>query len=128
MITETEPTTIGLSEATHGKLKRLKEEGHFAEMADAYRFAIALALAYGVTPNTVSGSRTIFNVGTLDPDKNLYAAVRALRLDTDEPVYRTAEKLAEWGVEEIFKMAEGGEITYTKLFKEVMQRPSATSK
>ena len=44
----TEPTVTGVSEKTHAKLKRLKEDGHFREMADAYRFAIGLALAQGI--------------------------------------------------------------------------------
>lgn len=74
-----EPTTIGLTEESHGILKRLKDEGHFAEMADAYRFAIALALSLGQEPPLVGGSRqTIFNVGTLDPDRALYYAVKIL--------------------------------------------------
>ena len=68
-----EPTTIGLSDKTHASLKRLAEDkrnGHFAEMADAYRFGIGLALAHGVVPGELQPPRTtIFNVGTLDPDK-----------------------------------------------------------
>lgn len=129
METESEPTTVGLSDSAHVKLKRLKEEGHFADMTDAYRFGIALALAYGVTPGIASGSRqTIFNVGTLDPDKSLFAAVSALRPETNEPVYRTAEKLAEWGVEEISKMAENGEISFSDLFREIGKLSSVISK
>ena len=38
-----EPTMIGLGERTHPLLRRLKDDGHFAEMADAYRFGVALA-------------------------------------------------------------------------------------
>jgi hypothetical protein len=129
METESEPTTVGLSDSAHVKLKRLKEEGHFADMTDAYRFGIALALAYGVTPGITSGSRqTIFNVGTLDPDKSLFAAVSALRPETNEPVYRTAEKLAEWGVEEISRMAENGEISFSDLFREIGKLSSVISR
>lgn len=111
-----EPTTIGLSKRRHTALKALKEEGHFAEMADAYRFAIALALAHGGVTEPVTGSRTtVFNVGTLDPDGSIYAAVQALREDTDEAVYRTAEKLAEWGVSELMELASSGEISFGSL-------------
>lgn len=116
---ESEPTTIGLSDTAHGKLKRLKEDGHFLEMTDAYRFAIALALSHGAIAPVIKGSRqTIFNIGTLDPENSLYAAVSALREETDEPVYRTAERLAEWGVEELSRLAQTGEISFGELFRE----------
>ena len=108
----TEPTTIGLSDETHALLKRLAEDkrnGHFAEMADAYRFAIGLALALGVIPGEIQKSRTtIFNVGTLDPDKQIYNAIRLLMNTGDVPVYRWAERLAEWGVVELASRAEAG--------------------
>ena len=129
MATDPEPTTVALSVSTHGKLKRLKEEGHFADMADAYRFAIALALAHGVTPGDITGARqTVFNIGTLDPDKSVYAAVSALRPDSSEPVYRTAEKLAEWGLEELSNMAQDGEIPFADLFKDAESLREVTSK
>lgn len=106
-----EPTTIGLSDAAHGKLKRLRDDGYFAEMQDGYRFAVALALAYGVTPPEVGEKRqTIFNVGTLDPDRSLYYAITALTDVEDVPVYRIAERLAEWGVEEMDQQLEAGEL------------------
>ena len=37
-------TTIYLTKAGHERLRRLKEDGHFGEMLDAYRFAFALAM------------------------------------------------------------------------------------
>jgi|SRR5690242_15100107 len=71
-MTVQEPTNIGLSEATHAKLKRLKEEGHFREMQDAYRFGIGLALAQGVIdPPELSSTTTVFGVATIDPDQTL---------------------------------------------------------
>jgi hypothetical protein len=108
----TEPTTIGLSEDAHAMLKRLAEDkrnGHFAEMADAYRLAIGLALARGVVPEEFSTPRTtIFNVGTLDPDKHIYNAIRLLSEPERGSVYRRAERLAEWGVRELFTRFERG--------------------
>lgn len=112
-----EPTTIGLSEQAHAMLKRLAEDkknGYFAEMADAYRFGVALALAYGVIPDEILGQRTtIFNVGTLDPDKRIYTTIRSLlpaSVIGDTPVYRWAERLAEWGVREMSLMSDKGEL------------------
>lgn len=111
-ISPKEPTTIGLSDQAHAMLKCLaedKQNGNFAEMADAYRFAIALALAHGVKPDEVSGQRTIFNVGTLDPDKQIYTVIKFLMNTADIPIYRWAERLAEWGVREMASMADRGE-------------------
>ncbi len=116
---ETEPTTIGLSDAAHGKLQELKEAGHFGEMADAYRFAIALALAHGaIAPAIGAGRQTIYNVGTLDPDKTIYVAVSALRDAVSEPVYRTAERLAEWGVEELHRRSQSGHLSFAEILTE----------
>lgn len=109
-----EPTTIGLSERAHAMLKRLaedKQSGSFAEMADAYRFGIALALAHGVVPDEIEGQRrTIFNVGTLDPDKLIYTGIRSLIQTGDLPVYQWAERLAEWGICELSAMADRGQL------------------
>lgn len=109
-----EPTTIGLSEQAHAMLKRLaedKQNGNFAEMADAYRFGIALALAHGVVPGEITGQRTtIFNVGTIDPDRQIYTTIRTLVAIDDTPVYRWAERLAEWGVREMAAMDDRGDL------------------
>lgn len=115
----TEPTNIGLSEGAHGKLKRLKEDGHFNEMADAYRFAIALALAHGVVPPELPAPRAnIFGVATIDMRGEIYNAIKAL-MDTREiPVYRWAERLAEWGVEELARQTDMGDIDFSKILEE----------
>ncbi len=117
-----EPTTIGLSEATHALLKRLAEDrrnGHFAEMADAYRFGIGLALAHGViAPEVPTPRTTIFNVGTLDPDKQIYNSIRLLMDTGNIPVYRWAERLAEWGVAELAARAEAGTLDIGDLLAE----------
>lgn len=113
-----EPVTIGLSNSAHGKLQRLKENAHFAELMDGYRLAIGLALAYGVDPSPLANRNTIFNVGSLDPDRSIYHAVQALRSRQTEPVYRTAERLAEWGVEEMYRQVETGMFSVVDLLRE----------
>lgn len=114
-----EPTMIGLSEKTHPVLKRLKEDGYFAEMADAYRFGIALALAHGVIPGEPPTPRTtIFSVATIDPDREISTAIQALMDTEDLPTYKWAERLAEWGVIELSRRAEVGEIDLTSLVSE----------
>ncbi len=111
-----EPTMIGVAEATHPKLQRLKEDGHFHEMADAYRFAIGLALAQGVMPPEIS-SRTVFSVATIDPNQEIKNAIQAvLGSQLEGPVYKMAERLADWGINELAAAAERGEIDVVALF------------
>ena len=123
----TEPTNIGLSERAHSKLKRLKEDGYFNEMADAYRFAIALALAHGIVPPELPAPRAnIFGVATIDLRGEVYNAIKAI-MDTKEvPVYRWAERLAEWGVEELARQTASGDIDFSKILDEA-QRLGSTS-
>lgn len=118
-MTVTEPTNIGLSERSHSKLKRLKEDGHFNEMADAYRFAIALALAHGIVPPELPAPRTnIFGVATIDLRGEIYNAIKAI-MDTKEiPVYRWAERLAEWGIEELARQTAAGDIDFSRILAE----------
>jgi Arc/MetJ-type ribon-helix-helix transcriptional regulator len=116
-----EPTTVGLSEGAHSKLQKLKESGHFSEMVEAYRFAIAFALSRGEISGRIK-TKTIFNVGTLDPEQELYVAIGALRESEEEPVYRTAERLAEWGVEELYRRVGKGEISIEELLMEAGEK------
>lgn len=122
-----EPTMIGLSDATHAKLTRLKEDGHFREMADAYRFAIGLALAQGINPPELSSSRTVFSVATIDADQSLKNAIQTIMSGQlkDTPVYRMAERLADWGVQELYAQAERGEIDIVGIFDQLRAASSA---
>ncbi len=116
-----EPTMIGLSDTTHAKLTRLKEDGHFREMQDAYRFAIGLALAQGIDPPEMSSSRTVFSVATIDADQSLKNAIQTIMGSKlkDIPVYRMAERLADWGVQELYAQAERGEIDIVGIFDQL---------
>lgn len=111
---------IGVAEATHAKLQRLKEDGHFREMADAYRFGIGLALAQGVSPKEIS-SRTVFSVATIDPQQELKTAIQAVFGDQIKgvAVYKMAERLADWGINELSALAEKGEIDIVALFDQI---------
>jgi hypothetical protein len=119
-MTPSEPTMIGVAETTHGKLQRLKEDGHFREMADAYRFGIGLALAQGIVPKEIS-SRTVFSVATIDPQQELRTAIQAVFGDQLQgiPVYKMAERLADWGINELSALAEKGEIDVVGLFDQI---------
>ena len=118
---DTSARTVGLSKAGRGRIQRLKENGHFAEQVDAYRFAVALALAAGAEPSEPVGERvTMFNVGTLDPDGRVATAVSTLAETDGEDPYRVAERLAEWGAAELERrVEESGTVPTEALLRQV---------
>ena len=115
---------IGLSEAGNDKLDRLKEMGYFAEKMDAYRFAVSLALAQGVIPPEITKRTTFLNVGSLDPDQTLRRAVEALLNDQIEGTtpYRLVERLADWGVTELYRQAEQGDINFVGILDQLASK------
>ena len=123
-MTIAEPTTIGLSESAHEKLKWLQEKEHFRELLDGYRFAIGLALAQGAEPPDVQKRTTIFNIGTVDPDQSLKRSIEALMGDriSGVAVYKIAERLAEWGVNELEAQAQSGSIDFVGLLQQANEK------
>jgi hypothetical protein len=117
-----EPTTVGLSTTGHDGLARLKEDGYFAEMQDAYRFATALGVAHGRESAGTGKRDTIFNVGTLDSDRSLYNAVKALVGSTQEPIYTLIERFAEWGVAEMIAELNSGKLSFSKMLAEADEK------
>jgi hypothetical protein len=91
--------TFGLSEDAHRKLTRLREEGYFNEMRDAYRLAIALAMAEGfIAPAGKPRPHTYINVGSLDPEGILRDAAIEQFQGREGPPYEVVERLGEAGV------------------------------
>ncbi len=100
--------TVGLTQKRADDLNSLKEDGLISEKLDGYRLGVALALAHGeIAPATVKREATFMNIGSLDPHGELQAAVQALCPQPEEPVYRTVERLAEWGIEELVRRTKG---------------------
>lgn len=114
---------LGLSERVDAKLKRLQEEKHFADMRDAYRVGIALAIAYGIRPPEIMQPKVNrYNISQIDEDKSIEASI-ALLMDTEGvPPYRWAERLAEWGVEELSRESEKGQIDFLRLLTEAREK------
>jgi len=96
-----EPADIGLTDEGKDKLKILDEENYFKLMVDGYRFSIAIAIAHRQISST-SGFGTIFHTKTVDPDDTIYWSIKALYPELTEPIYKTAERLAEWGVNYLY--------------------------
>jgi signal transduction protein with GAF and PtsI domain len=113
--------TVGLSQAANQKLNELHEKEIFAEKMDGYRFAVGLALAHGVVPPEITKRETLLNVGSLDPDQNLKRAVEALMPEelTNTTPYRLIERLAEWGISEMYSQAGHGDIDFVGIFDQL---------
>ena len=118
---ESEITNVGCSERAHDLLKQFKEQELFAEMLDGYRFAISYAAALGVVPPEFEKRKTWLNIGSLDPDQLIRSAIEALYEDqlTSTTVYRLAERLADWGVREMYEQHTRGELDFAGLLKSV---------
>lgn len=120
-MTSSEVTTVGLSEHADDLLEQMKEQELFAEKLDGYRFAISYAAASGVVPSEIGKRKTLFNVGSLDPGQLIRSAIEALYEDelSTTSVYRIAERLADWGIREMYEQASQGQLDFTALLKSV---------
>lgn len=112
---------VGLSEAGNDKLDELKDLNIFGDKIDGYRFAVALAIAQGVIPTEITKRTTFLNVGSLDPDQTLRRTIEALmpELLQETTVYRLVERLADWGVHELYAQAKAGEIDFAEILRQV---------
>jgi len=114
-----EPTSIGLSERNHSWLTRFKEEKVFSEMIDAYRFAFSYALSRGIVPDEIKENRkTTFSVSTFDPEKDIYVTLQCLMPSIEGPVYRMAERLADWGMTELVKEYQSGKLNLVRMIEQ----------
>ncbi len=93
---------LGLTEQAREAFDAVVEAAGFNERQDAYRLAIAVALQKGLEPTAEGLSRkTYVNIGGLDRDGSLRAAVLQLRSDHGSRPYALLERLAEAGVEDM---------------------------
>lgn len=114
---------IGLSSETHEQLRRLREDGVFNDMLDAYRLGIALAIARGVIAPPETSFGTIYQVSGVDPDGSLRNLIAGLYPELAETPSRAMERLAEVGVAELSQLHEGGQLLFSELFRSVRDSP-----
>jgi hypothetical protein len=99
----------GLTDAARDQLDVVADQGGFADKLDAYRLALAIALAQGLEPAAADVSRkTYVNVGSLDPDGAIKSAVLAVRDDHDDRPVAFMERLAEAGIAKLYEHLESG--------------------
>ena len=71
--------TLPISAGAKGCLEYLTGELPFSQEIHAYKFALAYALSSGVIPEVTKSSRTTWqNLGSFDPERELYNIVKAL--------------------------------------------------
>lgn len=113
-----EPRTVSVSQRGKEVIERLSNAGHFEQGLDAYRFALALAIANEEEPHSRSAdAETRYNVGSLDPDGSVYYAVVLAQPEAELPRYRAAEGYAEAGLELLRKRLDGDELLVGDLFE-----------
>lgn len=111
-------TTLGLSEANHDVLQWLQSEGYFPQMMDAYKFALALGLAFGERSSLVN-RKTQFNVGSFDPDHSIQTLLQVVLAEQEPDVYRAVEEYADWGLQRMRTSMESGDFRFGDYFDEV---------
>lgn len=101
---------LGLSVQASADLEYIKENLSLLQRLDAYRLAVAAAIARKLEPTDENLSRTTaYNAtGTLDVDGAIRAAVLAIRTDHDGRPYALVERLAEAGLREIREHLDNG--------------------
>lgn len=124
MHTDDDLSKFSLSEQSHAKLKRLQEEEHFLEMRDAFRLGIALALSRGIDPPEIGSPKSagIYSISQIDPDQSIALAINLLMDIKGLPPYRWAERLAEWGINELSRESEKGQIDFSRLLTEAKEK------
>jgi hypothetical protein len=105
---------VGLTPTGNEAIEVLAPEtrdGLFASQTDAYRFAIAYAIAAGLDPADAPGGYvTKFSaLGTLESGSSIRDLIEILDIGETSRPFATAEKLAELGVREIARRLEGNE-------------------
>ena len=91
--------TVGLTDEGTAALNRVMETGWFQTEMDAYKVAIAMALARNIDVRApLTGVTTKFNVGSLDRDGKLARAVRVLGSENTASPFDYAERLADAGI------------------------------
>lgn len=102
---------IGLTPDADEAIKDLASK-YFANQTDAYRFAIAYAIAADLDPADAAqtGYVTKYNaLGTLESGSSIRDMLEILAVGEPTRPFATAEKLADLGVREITRRLNGNE-------------------
>jgi hypothetical protein len=93
---------VGLSDQAAADRDAIRERLRLREGQDAYRLAVAVALAKNLSPAPENARRTnAYGTGSVDSRGELRAAVLALRDDHGGRPYALLERLAEAGLRDL---------------------------
>jgi hypothetical protein len=106
---EEDRSQVGLSEQAAADRDAVKDALMLREGQDAYRLAVAVALAKNLSPTSENVRRTnAYGTGSVDSRGELRAAVLALREDHGGRPYALMERLAEAGLRDLAAHVEEG--------------------
>jgi len=91
-------TTIGLTGENKEVIQRLLP--HFNEQRDAAKFAMALSMKQGHDPDQITGTETVWNTGSFDPDGKLRDLLYALYPSVQNP-YIAIEYFVNQGLQQL---------------------------
>ena len=104
-----------LSEGDEYDLRRVMKPKHLVAIPQSNDdFEIELSLSKN--NRALSYEEAIYEINQIIPEQTLYNVVAILRDDDSEPVWKTVEKLAEWGVDELSKLSQQGDISFSEIF------------
>lgn len=109
MTATSDKSQLALSDTAREQFDEVVDKAGFRERQDAYRFAICLALAENLAPADPNTSRTTYlNIGSLDLDGSLRAAVLSTRTDHGGRPVALIERLAEAGIAHLHAHLQAG--------------------
>jgi hypothetical protein len=89
-------TTIGLTSNNKDVIQEIMP--YFNEQLDAAKFAMALSIKEGHEPDRTTGTETVWNTGSFDPDGELRDLLTALYPETERP-YLAIEYFVNQGLD-----------------------------
>jgi|APSaa5957512535_1039671.scaffolds.fasta_scaffold283325_1 hypothetical protein len=119
MIPVDEPKTLGTTDVGKARIKKLVEGKVFHSEMHAFQFAVSLALSRRGISDKLSGLNTTWHSGASGV-LELYELTKNLRDQAfdSEPVLKTVERLAEWGLESLEEMHdEKGLIDFNEILE-----------
>ncbi len=106
-----EPQKIGLGKSSKAWLIKFRDENIFKDMKDAYIFSISYALYKNITPPLVDDlDSSIYSISQIDPNNEIYSAISCLMPEYNGPIYKMAERLADFGASELAKLYQQGKL------------------
>jgi hypothetical protein len=108
---------VGISASNHDFLQQLKSEGVFAEMVDAYRFAIGMAIAADAKTEPITKRENMYSRATVDENGTLEQVLRLIYPQAPHP-YRLMEMLADWGLKELRRLHATGQLDLAQAVRE----------